>query len=56
MNDTAHQGPRAKGYAASISTQCWWFEAPHRTVYFWPIKAVPNVAPRFPELVKAMIE
>lgn len=50
------QGLLDEGVKASLSQLCRWFEAPRRTVYYQPTKAVPKVDEQLAAPIKAMIE
>ena len=56
MIQSIHQGLLAEGIKVPLTKLCSWFGVPRRSVYYRPTKAVPKVAPRFAEPIKAMIE
>lgn len=51
-----HAGLLADGVTVSLAKLCVWFGVPRRAVYYRPTKAAPNIASRFAEPIKAMIE
>lgn len=56
MIRSIHQGLLADGLAVPLTKLCAWFGVPRRTVYYRPTEAVPKIAARFAEPIKAMIE